>query len=139
MEGNRYWDMMRHGRPLSVRHPRMPQGNRAAQFAAYAALSGFGDVIDEAGRMTLQRIEMSESQEEMLDERLNLLYDRLRELPEIKVQFFVKDAKKEGGKVVTLWGRAQKIQEEKLFLIGEKTIPIKDITNLAGAIFEGLE
>ena len=136
MEGNPYWDIMRRGRPLSVRHPRMPQGNRAAQFAAYAALSGFGDAIDEAGRLTMQRIEMSESQEESLDKRLNLLYDRLKEHPEIKVTYFFKDARKAGGRYVTLWGRAQKIQEEKLFLLGERPIPLRDISALQGELFE---
>lgn len=135
MEGNRYWDIMRHERPLSVRYPKMPRGNRAAQFAAYAALSGYGDAIDEAGRTTLQRIEMSESQEESLDKRLNLLYVRLKELPEIKVTFFVKDGKKDGGRYETIWGQAQKIQEEKLFLLGQKPIPLQDISALQGDIF----
>ena len=30
-------------------HPRMPEANRAAQFAPFAALTGYGEAIDETG------------------------------------------------------------------------------------------
>ncbi len=36
---------------VSARHPHMSQHDRAAQFAPFAALTGYGDMIDEAGEL----------------------------------------------------------------------------------------
>ena len=41
-------DLPRH---VSAKHPHMSQHDRAAQFAPFAALTGYGDMIDEAGDM----------------------------------------------------------------------------------------
>ena len=38
--------------PTRSRHPRMPIGDRAAQFAPFAALTGFGAVLRETERIT---------------------------------------------------------------------------------------
>lgn len=35
----------------STKHPHMSYLDRAAQFAPFAALTGYGDMIDEAGEM----------------------------------------------------------------------------------------
>ncbi len=40
-----YDDIIELPRPEPKKHPRMPQKNRAAQFAPFAALSGFEDEI----------------------------------------------------------------------------------------------
>ena len=42
---------------VSRRHPHMPMSERAGQFAAFAALTGYGDAIDERA---LQQEEMSD-------------------------------------------------------------------------------
>ena len=39
--------------PTSKKHPRMSMEERAAQFSPFAALTGFGGVIRETGRLTL--------------------------------------------------------------------------------------
>lgn len=46
---HRYDDIigLPHPDPDPRRHPRMPIADRAAQFAPFAALTGFGDVIDD--------------------------------------------------------------------------------------------
>jgi len=41
-----YDDIMAHERFEPKNHPRMPLGSRAAQFAPFAALSGFGEAIE---------------------------------------------------------------------------------------------
>ena len=38
--------------PISRKHPRLEMENRAAQFAPFAALTGFGDQIREVQRLT---------------------------------------------------------------------------------------
>ena len=45
-----YDDIIDLPRPVSKRHPRMPLAERAAQFAPFAALTGYGDIIDDATR-----------------------------------------------------------------------------------------
>ena len=42
-------DMPRH-EPDEAKHPRMPRENRAAQFAPFAALTGFEESIDKASK-----------------------------------------------------------------------------------------
>ena len=42
-------DMPRH-EPDEEKHPRMPRYNRAAQFAPFAALTGFEESIDKASK-----------------------------------------------------------------------------------------
>lgn len=37
---------------VSKTHPQMPMEKRAAQFAPFAALTGYHDMISEAGRIT---------------------------------------------------------------------------------------
>lgn len=44
---HRYDDIIGLPHPEPKRHPRMPSADRAAQFAPFAALTGFGGVIDE--------------------------------------------------------------------------------------------
>lgn len=43
-----YEDIIGLEHPISPRHPRMPQSDRAAQFAPFAALTGFEDEISRA-------------------------------------------------------------------------------------------
>lgn len=49
-ETNRYNDIINLTRPISKTHPQMPIENRAAQFAPFAALSGYETAILETAR-----------------------------------------------------------------------------------------
>ena len=80
-------------------HPRMSLLNRAAQFAPFAALTGYGDAIDEAARMTDRRVELSEAEQQELNAKLKRLGARLPAQAEIT--YFVPDARKNGGQYVT--------------------------------------
>ena len=53
-------------RPVSARHAPMRRCDRAAQFAPFAALSGFGEAVQEAGR--LERIESAERSDKLPDD-----------------------------------------------------------------------
>ena len=44
---HRYDDLLDTPRPEPQRHPRMPMADRAAQFAPFAALTGFEGVIEQ--------------------------------------------------------------------------------------------
>ena len=43
-----YADIIDLARPVSKNHPRMSQLNRAAQFAPFAALTGFDEMIEDS-------------------------------------------------------------------------------------------
>ena len=80
-------------------HPRMSLLNRAAQFAPFAALTGYGDAIDETARLTDRRVELSEAEQIELNAKLKRLGARLPAQAEIT--YFVPDARKAGGRYVT--------------------------------------
>ncbi len=50
---HRYDDIIDLPHPDPQRHPRMARADRAAQFAPFAALTGFGDEIEKAARQHL--------------------------------------------------------------------------------------
>ena len=50
---HRYDDIIDLPRPEPQRHPRMPRLERAAQFAPFAALTGFEGVIEDTARQHL--------------------------------------------------------------------------------------
>ena len=43
---------------VSKTRPQMPMSDRAAQFAPFAALTGYDSAIKETGRLTAERIEL---------------------------------------------------------------------------------
>ena len=80
-------------------HP-MSMHDRAAQFAPFAALVGYDDVVAETARLTDSRLELTEDEMFELNANLNRLLDSLDEQPQISVTYFVPDEKKSGGKYV---------------------------------------
>lgn len=117
--------------PYPSKHKKMTLYDRAAQFAPFAALTGFEDQIDETGRYTEKRIEITEERREMLDSKLE---DILNEEgnPPVRVSFFVPDKDKEGGSYSFHKGRIKKIDqiERKLVFEDGKCIALDDITDL---------
>ena len=57
-------------RPVSARHAPMRRCDRAAQFAPFAALSGFDETVQEAGRLTPAQLELAENERELPDDAL---------------------------------------------------------------------
>lgn len=43
--------------PFELKHPRMPRHQRAAQFAPFAALSGYAEAIEETKRLHIEEFE----------------------------------------------------------------------------------
>lgn len=117
---------------VSFVHPAMPVSDRAAQFMPFAALTGYGEAIDETGRLTEERLELDEDEASALDERLRLIRERAAGHPEISVTYFRPDARKAGGAYVTVTGRIKKIDEyEKSLVMEDKTrIPLREVTGL---------
>ena len=70
-------------------HPRMSMWNRAAQFAPFTALTGYDAAIQESGRFTDNRVGLSESGNEELNRKMELLLSKLSEQPHVTIEYFV--------------------------------------------------
>ena len=80
---------------VSTRHAHLSMESRAAQFSPFAALTGYGDAIDETARLTDARIELDDDRKAELDEKLRLLQDPLPQT--VRITHFVPDARTAGG------------------------------------------
>ena len=94
----------------------MPLLQRAAQFAPFAALTGYDEVIEETARQTDDRVTLSESEIVEIDRKLQVLEEMMEQgkepLPEVSVTYFLPDQRKEGGSYQNVKGRVEKIDLE---------------------------
>lgn len=95
----KYDDIINLERPVSKRHPPMPLANRAAQFAPFAALTGYEAVIDEAARLTDRQIELDEDAKAEINRQLLALAARTDAGVPVQVEltWFEPDSRKSGG------------------------------------------
>ncbi|MBO6150608.1 MAG: hypothetical protein J6O43_05505 [Clostridium sp.] len=52
-----YQDIIHLPHHVSVRHPQMPVGDRAAQFMPFAALTGYGEAVRKTAEKTEHQVE----------------------------------------------------------------------------------
>ena len=64
---DKYDDIIHLPHHVSKTRPQMPALDRAAQFAPFAALTGHGAAIAEAGRLTEQKRELAEHEQAALN------------------------------------------------------------------------
>ena len=140
-DSHRYDDMLALPHHVSPTRRRMTMPERAAQFSPFAALTGYGDAIQETARLTDARLELGETERAELDAKLRILRERLPERPPLTVIRFVPDARKEGGRYETLSGALKRLLPEEglLVLAGGISIPIADIADIDSPLFEGVE
>ena len=124
-----YDDIIGLPHPTSARHPRMPMADRAAQFSPFAALSGHGAAIRETARLTDRKIELTEEEKAVLDEKLCLLLDTGGEAV---FTYFLPDERKDGGAYVTAAGSIKKLDplERRVILTDGAVIPVEDILGI---------
>ena len=122
---------------ISSTRPRMSAIDRAAQFSPFAALTGYDTSIKESARLTDTRIELDDSQKEEIGEKLRLVTDQFNADVEIKITYFLPDAKKSGGKYVLATGTAKKVDEyERMIIMGDgKQIPIDEVIDVDCDVF----
>jgi len=128
-----YDDIIHLPHPTSPKHPRMPMTDRAAQFSPFQALTGYGAAIRETARLTDQRIELTEDEKTLLDEKLRLLTNTDNEAA---FTYFQPDGKKSGGAYITVLGTIKKLDplERRLVLANGITIPIDDILEIGDGV-----
>lgn len=135
-----YEDIINLPHHVSKTRAQMPAIDRAAQFAPFAALAGYDDAVKETARLTDQRLELDEGAKEILNDKLRIAVEKADQEPEIKVTYFLPDKKKSGGAYITIKAVIKRIDEyERLVVFTDKsTIPIDDIYEIEGDIYNGL-
>ena len=138
-------------------HPRMSMWNRAAQFAPFAALTGYDAAIQEvteqreqsqvylnfaesrgnskavqSGRLTDDWIDLGESGNEELNHKMELLLSKLSEQPHITIEYFVPDEHKEGCSYQSYTGNVKRIDEyeQTMVMTDGKKIQLRMIRNI---------
>lgn len=126
----KYSDIMDMPHHHSAHRPHMSRLDRAAQFAPFAALTGYDAVIAESGRFTSRMAELDENFIDALNEKLLKLQSMT--LPRVKITYFKPDDRKDGGAYVQIQGRLKKIDEFSGCLVMEdkSTIPIDRVFDI---------
>ncbi|MDE5881124.1 MAG: YolD-like family protein [Muribaculaceae bacterium] len=132
---SKYDDIINLPHNVSSVHPPMPMENRAAQFAPFAALTGHAAAIEETGRVTSKKIELSD--EEKMNVSRHLEY-ALRHRAVVTITYFLPDPYKEGGRYVSYSGQIKKIDEyeHKVIMTDGKMISLYMICAVIGSIFD---
>ena len=125
----KYDDILDLPRPKSKHEP-MPMSDRAAQFSPFAALTGYGDAIDETARLTDRRIELSEEERAELDYKQQYL--ATLDAPTVTVTYFVPDERKTGGAYVTHTGVLKRVDEVESMVVFKDglRVPLDEVMDI---------
>lgn len=135
-----YDDIINLPHHVSKKHSQMSIMSRSAQFAPFAALTGYDEAVKETARLTDKRLEIDEGLKNILNNKLQYILENKSLQPEITFTYFVYDNKKSGGKYIEKAGVVKKIDlNEKYIMLKDKTkIAIDEIINITGDIFENI-
>lgn len=140
-DAHRYDDIidLPHHEPTT--RPRMAMENRAAQFSPFAALTGYDDATREEARLVDMKQELSEDMKDMIDAKLAVIEQHIKEQPEISVTYFQPDEKKTGGRYTTVSGNVRKLDgvEHVIIMADGTKIPIGDVRLIGGDLFRLFE
>ena len=127
-----YEDIINLPHHISKKHRPMPREARAAQFAPFAALTGYESDVNEAARYTGKRRELREYETERLNRRINERRDGIHGNTEVIITYFKPDEKKAGGEYLNIGGRVRKIDDygRTLTLTSGALIPLDDISEI---------
>lgn len=132
-----YSDIINLSRPVSKR-PRMSLEQRSAQFAPFAALTGYEGQVKETARLTDKKIELNEELKEILDSKIQLIQEKIKEQPQIEITYFIPDSKKDGGRYETICNAIQKIDmyANEIIMLDGTRIDIEEVIDIQGNLFQ---
>ena len=126
---------------VSKKRPQMSIEARSAQFAPFAALTGYDEKVKETARLTDKRIELEEGQKEILNNKLLYILENIGSKPEITFTYFIKDNKKSGGKYKKKIGIVRKIDmiEQYIQFTDKSKIDINEILSIESELFSNYD
>lgn len=127
-----YDDIINRPHYVSHRHPRMSMLARAAQFAPFAALTGYGAAIDEIARLTEQQVELEDYDNGRLNRAIARLAAIVYSHPTTTFNIFVPDGRKSGGSYQTVTGEVKRIDNyaHQIVLMDGRTLSLSNITDI---------
>lgn len=132
-----YDDIINLPHHTSATRQRMSISDRAAQFAPFAALTGYDGVIEETVRQTDSQDESNEESAALLDRKLRILKENESERAYVEITYFVPDERKSGGRYETVYGYLKTVDEIEctLTLMDKRRIPFDRIRSLDSTLF----
>ena len=117
---------------VSKKHKQMSIMNRAAQFAPFAALTGYDDEIKETARLTDKKIEIDDNKIDIINYQLQLIQSKIKDKPCVYIKYFIPDTKKSGGKYETLNKNVKRIDEynQEIIFIDKTKVLINNIIDI---------
>lgn len=124
----------------SKKRKHMSMTERATQFGAFRALTGYEDEIAETARCTDVKIELDEYAKAEINAKLQYINDHIDDGQEITVTYFVPDERKSGGAYVAKTGVVSKLREyEKQLIFADGTeILVNEIFSIEGKQFNSV-
>ena len=110
----------------------MNNHQRAAQFAPFAALTGYDAAIDETARLTDQKLELSDEQADHLNAQTQCIIENINDKPQVEITYFVPDNRKSGGEYLTVTGRVRRVDDHnrEIVFVDGMTVGIDDVWNI---------
>ena len=132
IDKGKYDDIINLPHYVSKKHPQMSLENRSAQFAPFAALTGYEDEVEETARITDKRIEITDEIKSKINMKLQIIQEKIKTNPKVTITYFISDNKKEGGSYKTVTSNVLKIDKynKQIILKDNKEIFISDIINI---------
>lgn len=126
---NNYEDIINLPHHESKTREQMSLYNRAAQFAPYSALTGYEDQVKETARLTDKKIDLDDGLKLILNKKISILNEHLKEKHEIEITYFLKDNYKDGGKYITFKGIIRRIDEVNkiIYFLDRSKLNFEDI------------
>ena len=128
-----YEDIINLPRHISSTRECMSMRDRAAQFAPFAALTGYEDAIDETARLTDSKISLADEEIQEINSRLVFISEHLKEKIRATVVYFKHDERKSGGEYVRFNGLIRSVNDHERVIILETgaRILIEDIYSIS--------
>lgn len=89
-----YDDIINMEHHVSKKHPQMSLYARSSQFAPFAALTGYEDMVMETARETSEKIEIDDELKSILDSKIQILIEQVNKKTKVSITYFVNDLKK---------------------------------------------
>ena len=129
---NKYANIINMPHHISPTRARMSLSRRAAQFAPFAALTGYDAELAEAARLTAPPVELTENEEQRLNDVYRYLQDHISRQPRVTVTYFQPDSRKAGGAYITLTAPVKKVDAytQSITLATGEIIPMSRIVSI---------
>lgn len=106
-----YDDIINQPHHISQKRKKMSLYNRAAQFAPFAALTGYEQMVSETARLTDRHIELDEESIQQINQQLHMIMNSIPEQPNITFVVYEPDEKKDGGSYCVITGCVRRIDD----------------------------